>query len=865
MRILAVNGFYPPYSLTGYDLGCRDIVESLKTRGHEIRVLASRYCYQDVPVEDDVYRWLQPNFRERVDWRGALLKELVNQTAFKRTVRDFSPEVALFFHPTYVSASLGLLAREMGIPSAYYIANFWYLVYEKDHWFSAWPKSAKGALAIRYFSRRYRLIPPSRPLHFGQAIFANGYLKTLAEQVNLPMDGTKVVPWGIDVDRFSPGKTAAQKPRRLLYVGQVRPDKRIDTAIQAMGILASEYGRKDLSLTFVGYDPWAPSPQAPSHKALRALIERWGLQEKIRLAGWKPRRDMPSIYREHDIFLFPGTDEGITSLALLEAMASGLAVVSTLTHGHAEILEDGKNALIFAKGDASQCSRQVARLLDDPVLYDSLRTRARTTTEQGFRLESTVEDVEAVLKEAAGRTALVPRPAAADKKIFLEDPNPKATLSRLAGAAKWRLRLGAAVVTARTLFRPRFFWQKGKRALYKGNSMALLVKLPALYEAFFHLAGRRPGKSKEAELNPKNILVIQLADIGDMVLSSAFLSELRRHYPEVWIGLVVQPSMVNLVEKCPDIDEVIPFRWRSFKNWGNAFSGHFRWWVQTTLLTARRLWRRRIDMAISLRWNNDAPQAAALTLMYTSGAPVRVAYRDVPHDRIPCRVTDINRLITRGPARSYLKPEVELQMEILSSLGAKPSAQRVRVWTGSEDEDFARDALSRAGFPPGTPIIALAPGAAWPFRRWPSDRFIALGRWLQETYGSNIVILAARNELELASRVEQGLPNDRTVSLAGKTTIRQMAAVLRHCRLFIGNDSGPMHVAAGVGIPVVGFFGPGEYERFKPGGVDHEAIRLGLPCSPCSQDCAFNDPRCIRGISLERAKEVISRKLNKIP
>jgi glycogen(starch) synthase len=865
MRILAVNGFYPPYSLSGYDLGCQDIVETLKARGHETRVLTSRYCYQDVPTEGDVCRWLRPNFRERLDWRGVLLKEIVNQTAFKRLIREFPPDVVLFFHPAYISASLGLLARKMGIPSAYYIANFWYLVYEKDHWFRAWPKSAKGARAIRHFSRRYLVLPPSQPLHFGQAMFANRYLQTLAEQVDLPMDGGKVIPWGIDADRFSPAGASVRKLQRLLYVGQVRAEKRIDTVIQAIGILTNEYGRRDLSLTIVGYDPWNPSPQAPSHKALRALIEKGGLQNKVRFSGWKPRRDMPSLYREHDVFLFPGTDEGISSLALLEAMASGLAVVSTLTPGHADIIEAGKNALVFPKGDAAECARQISRLLDDPALSESVRTRARKTIEKGFRLEKTVDAVENILKEAARSATVVPQPPPPGEKVFLEDPNPNASLSDLVGSAKWRLRLGAAAVTARALFRPRFFWQKGKRVVYKAHSFALLVWLPIFYETFFRLAGRRPKRPKRNALDPRKILIIQLADIGDVVLSSAFLSELRRHWPKAWVGLVVQPSMVNLVEKCPHVDEIIPFRWRSFKEWGNAFSGHFRWWSQAILLTARKLWRHHIDMAISLRWNNDAPQAAALTLMYTSGAPIRVAYRDIPHDRIPYRVTDINRLTTHGPFRSYLKHEVELQMEILSSLGAKPSTPRVQVWTGPEDDSFARDMLDQAGFRGGAPIIAFAPGAAWAFRRWPAERFIALGKWLQETHGAYIVILAARNELELARRFEQALPQERTLSLAGKTTIRQMAAVLKSCRLFIGNDSGPMHVAAGAGVPVIGFFGPGEYERFIPWGVDYEAIRLGLPCSPCSQDCAFNDPRCIKGISLDRVKEAVSRKLSKTP
>ncbi|MGB7297510.1 MAG: glycosyltransferase family 9 protein [Candidatus Aminicenantales bacterium] len=863
MRILAVSGFYPPYSITGYDLGSRDIVETLKARGHEIRVLTSRYCYQDVPVEGDVFRWLQPNFRERLDWRGALLKELVNQTAFKRAVRDFSPEAALFFHPTYASASLGLLARELGVPSAYYIANFWYLVYEKDHWFRAWPKGAAGGLSLRYFSRKYRLFPP-QALHFGQAMFSNRYLQALAEQVGLPADGTKVIPWGVDTGQFSPGRTAARKPRRLLYVGQVRPDKRIDTAIQAVGILVNELGRKDLSLTLVGYDPWNISPLASPQKALRALIEKCGVRKNVRLTGWKPHHEMPSIYREHDIFLYPSTDEGISSLALLEAMSSGLAIVSTQTHGHEDILEDGKNVLVFAGGDPLQCAHRVNRLFDDPALLESLKSRARETIERGFRLDNMVEDIEIVLKETVRRATSGAPLISAEKKTCLGDPNPKASLSRLAGPAKWWLRLGAVAVTARTIFRPRFFRQKGKRALYKAHSLALLTGLPFFYEVFFHLAGRRRKKSTGDALTPKNILVIQLADMGDVVLSTAFLRELRRHWPDAWIGLVVQPSMVSLVEKCPDIDEVIPFRWRSFQEWGNAFSGHWRWWFQTTILTARRLWRHNIDTAISLRWNNDAPQAAALTLMSTSGAPVRVAFRDIPRDRIPCRVTDINRLITHGPVRSYLKHEIEFQMEILSSLGATPEKPQIQVFTGPEDEDFARDVLGRAGFSAGSPIIALAPGAAWPFRRWPSDRFIALGRWLQETYGANIIILAARNEMELACRVEQGLHPGRTVSLAGKTAIRQMAAILRRCQLFIGNDSGPIHVAVGVGVPVVGFFGPGEYERFKPWGVNHEAVRLGLPCSPCSQDCAFNDPRCIRGISLNRAKEAVSRKLGSL-
>ena len=857
MRILAVNGFYPPFYLSGYDIGCRDIVEALRKRGHEVKVLTSRACLDSGLVEEDIDRSLRPYFRERLDWRRAILKELGNQTAFKRVCAGYAPEAALFFSLSFVSASLGLLAEELAIPSVYYLADFWFLTYEKDHWYRIWPRGPKGARAVRHFSRRCRLMPPGRPLHFGEAVFANAYLEGLADEMDLPMHSSTLIPWGVDVERFSPGPEPRQNKCRLLYVGQVRPEKRVDTAIRALGILKRDYGLHQASLTVLGCNPWDPSPQAPYQKAFRSQVEKCGGEREVRFAGWRPRELMPSLYREHDILICPGTEEGITSLSLLEAMASGLAVVGTRTPGHAEILEDGKNALIFAGGDAEDCARQVSKLVGDPALYESVRARARSTVERRHRLETTAEAMENILDKAPASSRPLRRPARPEKNSFLEDPAPGLPLSRLTESAERSLRLGALAVTARTLFRPEFFWKKGKKLITRLISTALVITAPLFLEFFFHLAGRRAKRSKAGDSLPKNILVIQPADLGDVLLSSPFLRELRRHRPEAWIGFVVQPNMASLVAGCPYIDEVIPFRWRSFKDWGTAFSGHPRWWLQAAWLSARRLWKHQIDMAVSLRWNNDAPQAAALTLMLTSGARERVAYRDTPHDLIPYRVFDINRLITRGPVRTFLEPEVEMQMEILRSLGAAPSDTRLEVWTSPADEDFAQDLLNRTGFPKGLPLIALAPGAAWPFRRWPQDRYISLGRWLQEDYAASVVILAAPMERPLALRIEQGLVKNRTLNLAGRTTIMQMAAVLRRCHLFIGNDSGPVHVAAAAGVPVVGFFGPGEYERFKPWGVRHEAIRIGLPCSPCSQDCAFDDPRCIRGISLDRAKEVI--------
>jgi ADP-heptose:LPS heptosyltransferase len=225
---------------------------------------------------------------------------------------------------------------------------------------------------------------------------------------------------------------------------------------------------------------------------------------------------------------------------------------------------------------------------------------------------------------------------------------------------------------------------------------------------------------------------------------------------------------------------------------------------------------------------------------------------------------DLNRLITHGPARGSPKHEVEHQLDILRFLGANPENTRLEVWTSKEDDLFAQDILNKNDIPHTEVLIAFAPGAAWSYRRWPSSRFIELGNWLQETYKAYILILAAKGEHDLALQIEGGLRKEQTLNLAGKTTLREMASILKHCKLFIGNDSGPLHVATAAGIPVVGFYGPGEYQRFKPWGRNHDVLRLGLSCSPCSQNCIFSEPRCIKGISVSQAKKLLARKLTSI-
>ncbi len=248
-------------------------------------------------------------------------------------------------------------------------------------------------------------------------------------------------------------------------------------------------------------------------------------------------------------------------------------------------------------------------------------------------------------------------------------------------------------------------------------------------------------------------------------------------------------------------------------------------------------------------------------LIYASGAPRRIAYINGPDDFVFHRLGDVNRLTTEGPVRGALKHEVERQLDILHFLGAQPEDTHLEVWTSRDNERFAQDLLSQYGIAPTDFLIALAPGAAWAYRRWPADRFVELGRWLQDNYGATILIFAAKGEQDIAGQIERELQGRLTINLAGKTSLLEMAAILKHCKLFIGNDSGPMHIAAASGVPSVGLFGPGEYERFRPWGKDHETVRLGLTCNPCSENCRFDQARCIQGIAVSQVQSVLAKKL----
>jgi heptosyltransferase-2 len=381
-------------------------------------------------------------------------------------------------------------------------------------------------------------------------------------------------------------------------------------------------------------------------------------------------------------------------------------------------------------------------------------------------------------------------------------------------------------------------------------------------EPLFWLLGMR-RKGREIDLSQvKRLLVVRLDEIGDVVLTTPFLGELRRNLPDAWITLVVKPQAYNLVELCPYVNEVLTYDWRV----NGRFTNLRRHW-RALRLAWRHLWRRRFDLAILPRWDTDGYHGTFV--LYFSGASWRVGYSETVNDHKRRANKGFNRLLTHPLQDSNLKHEVEHNLDVIRFLGGQVQDDRLELWLGKKDKGIAEQFLKDHQVEPDELLVGLAPGAGAPKRMWPIKRFAELGSWLRNAYGARLLIVGGPGEEPLGEELERAL-GASVVNAVGRTTLRQAAALLQHCQLFVGNDAGPMHMAAAVGVPVVELschpelgspYSASSPLRFGPWGVSHTVVQPQTSRPPCVDECIADHPHCILGITVDQVKEAVTEGL----
>jgi glycosyltransferase involved in cell wall biosynthesis len=322
---------------------------------------------------------------------------LADGRALRRALADQRPDVILVGNFFGLSAALWNVLVRAGPPLVLDVSNPWLedLCSTHGNWFRIWEKRSRSAvrsLVKGMFRGLLALGPVSLRTRFPGIGAARVYAtathlaETLAETCPDALPPVEICPSGIDLAAF-PYRPADRPVRRLLYAGRIKPTKGVHTGIAAMENLDPS-----LTLTVAG-----PVDDAGYLRRLRA-----DAGDRIDFRDPVPREEMCALYAEHDVLVFPSEWDEPFSRLVLEAMACGLPVVTTLRGGTADVAEDGENAIVFPAGDAAALAAGVTRLAGDDALRRAIVDRARADVEGGYTLERMVDRIERVLASAVG-------------------------------------------------------------------------------------------------------------------------------------------------------------------------------------------------------------------------------------------------------------------------------------------------------------------------------------------------------------------------------------------------------------------------------------------------------------------------------
>lgn len=333
----------------------------------------------------------------------------------------------------------------------------------------------------------------------------------------------------------------------------------------------------------------------------------------------------------------------------------------------------------------------------------------------------------------------------------------------------------------------------------------------------------------------EKILIIKLRAIGDVVLATAVIHNLRQQFPRSVIDFLVEQEAAPVVANNPDLNRVWVYSRKEIAGvpWPRAAMPNIRF--------LRNLFAQHYDLVFDLFGN---PRSALMT--WVTRAKRRIGYR------FRGRRWAYNILVE---PRGDQVHEVEFNLDALRRVripicSTEPvfplvAADKNKIWQWIESNQWQRSFR-----------VALNPSGGWPAKRWSLVKFAALGRQLIEKYDARLILLWGPGEREIVQQLSDQI-NSESVWVHPPTTLAEQAALLKYCHLFIGNDSGPMHIAAAVGTPAIGIFGPTNANLQGPYGEKNCVVaKWEIPCLGCNRlVCPLMD--CMNYLEVEDVMKVV--------
>lgn len=327
------------------------------------------------------------------------------------------------------------------------------------------------------------------------------------------------------------------------------------------------------------------------------------------------------------------------------------------------------------------------------------------------------------------------------------------------------------------------------------------------------------------------ILVIKLRAIGDVLLSTVVLKNLRYNFPTAKIDFLTEPPAKEIIEGNPFVDELIIFE-REKNN----------------LIKFWKLRKRKYDLVIDLFCN---PRSALLT--FITGAKYRVGYA------------------FRGRSYAYnikLKPRkeihhnIEFNLDALRAIDLEIIDKEIYMPLDEEAEKFAEKFWRKNNLYEKM-VIALNPSGTWETKRWGLDKFAKLGDMIVKNFNAKIIILWG-NQKEFEDAQKIFLTMEEKPLLPPKTNLKQLASILKRCSFTISNDSGPMHISTAVGTPTLGIYGPTNPYAQGPYGEKHLWVRKeDLECIACNLTKCPIGNICMKDLTVELVYEAFLKLVEK--
>jgi len=356
--------------------------------------------------------------------------------------------------------------------------------------------------------------------------------------------------------------------------------------------------------------------------------------------------------------------------------------------------------------------------------------------------------------------------------------------------------------------------------------------------------------SRPSHPSPQSILLVRPDHLGDLLFTTPALRALREAFPQARITYLVGPWSKAVIENNPHVDEIAlcPFPGFTRQKKRSALEPYV-----ILLQYARQLRQKNFDLAIVLRFDH---WWGAL-LAYLAGIPRRVGYD----------VAEVRPFLTDIAPYSSGRHEVEQNLALVKRVAScelRVASSPLEFNLTAEDEEFAEGYLAGHGIGDGDLLICIHPGAGAPVKLWRNEAWAQVADALAQRHRAKVILTGSAEETPLCRAIAERMTTKPIVA-AGETSLAGLAAIMARCRLVLGVDSGPLHLAVAMGTPTVHLFGPVDSRAFGPWGdpAHHIVLTSDMDCIPCNRldypPTDLHQHPCVRNITVEQVLEAVDK------